>query len=140
VASSPTFELILPGPPVSSQNQTGAKSVWQASIERAALLTLGGTPVIEQPPLCFSASNYFKGRAVVPDVDNMLKPIQDALEHVVYDNDRDLFDSLGTKRDLTNAIHFEGAISRALQSALDSGAEFVHIQLSSLGYRHFGGL
>ena len=70
----------------------------------------------------------------------MLKPIQDALAGVLYANDRDIVDSLGTKRRLDEDITFDGPISAALADAFDTEDEFVHIQLSTLGARHFTGL
>jgi crossover junction endodeoxyribonuclease RusA len=69
---------------------------------------------------------YFESTA--PDVDNMVKPIQDALAGIAYENDRQVADSTARKRVIYGAYRLWKA-PRILAQAITAGPEFVHVQL-----------
>ena len=62
------------------------------------------------------------------DVDNMPKPILDALKGLVYSDDRLVSDLLCRKRDLSGALRIQNPSSMLLQAARGS-QEFVHIAI-----------
>jgi crossover junction endodeoxyribonuclease RusA len=60
------------------------------------------------------------------DVDNLTKPVLDALQGIVYDNDRQISDVAAGRRDI-NARFRVRHISLALAEAFSNGEQFVHI-------------
>jgi Holliday junction resolvase RusA-like endonuclease len=62
------------------------------------------------------------------DVDNLLKPIQDALQGVAYLDDRQIRDVAGRRRDIDSSFKVR-YMSPALAMAFSDGRHFVHIEL-----------
>ena len=64
----------------------------------------------------------------IADRDNLMKPIQDALQGVAYFNDRQVKDATSNWRDINGrfSIRF---VSKALAVAFSQGEEFLHIRL-----------
>ena len=62
------------------------------------------------------------------DVDNMLKPIQDALNQVVYLDDTQITDTRGSKRSLSGSFRVKG-MGEALAKGFTHGSDFVYIRV-----------
>lgn len=62
------------------------------------------------------------------DVDNIVKPIQDALKGLVYFDDSQVTDMLSRKRDLSGSFVLND-VSRTLAEGLTRGSEFLHIMV-----------
>lgn len=62
----------------------------------------------------------------VPDVDNIPKPIADALKELVYLDDNQITDVLCRKRDLNTDFRVENP-SALLAEGLARGTQFLHI-------------
>lgn len=62
------------------------------------------------------------------DVDNMIKPIQDALIGIVYDDDKRVHDVTSSVRDLAGAFRLSG-LTAALAEGFLSQGPFVHIRV-----------
>ena len=67
---------------------------------------------------------YYFDRAL--DIDNLAKPICDALKAFVYDDDDQIVELVVRKRRLTERVTIE-KMTQALEEALDAGEEFVHV-------------
>jgi len=65
---------------------------------------------------------------VIGDVDNLTKPIQDALQGVVYLNDKQVRDVIGNRRPI-NGRFVVRHISMPLAAAFSNGRPFVHIRV-----------
>jgi hypothetical protein len=65
---------------------------------------------------------------VIGDVDNLIKPIQDALQGVVYSNDRQVSDTIGNRRRI-DASFVVRYMSMPLAAAFSDGRAFVHIRV-----------
>ena len=63
---------------------------------------------------------------MAPDVDNIPKPILDALKGLVYSDDSQVTDLLCRKRNLNDISQVESP-SIILNKAFDRGDEFLHI-------------
>ncbi len=63
---------------------------------------------------------------VAPDVDNIPKPILDALKGLVYSDDSQVTDLLCRKRNLNDVSQVQSP-SIILNEAFDRGDEFLHI-------------
>ena len=71
---------------------------------------------------------YFKGGAL--DVDNMPKPILDALNGLVYADDRQITDLVCRKRDRNRDLQFENP-SSVLVETLGRSEQFLHITVAN---------
>ena len=86
------FEFYVVGPPVSFQTRNRARlQTWKQTVRNAAAAFW----LNRQPPtaesLRFSIA-YFYDQFAVGDVDNIIKPIQDALIGLVYVDDSQITD------------------------------------------------
>jgi Holliday junction resolvase RusA-like endonuclease len=71
-----------------------------------------------------SITYYYLDRGM--DIDNLAKPICDALKGFVYDDDGQIVELLVRKRYLSGSLTIP-EMSIALEEALDAGEEFVHV-------------
>lgn len=71
---------------------------------------------------------YHDGPAVRIDNDNLLKPIQDALNRFVYEDDVQITDTQVRKTDLNGSFRVKG-MSPILAEGFCSGKEFLHVRV-----------
>ncbi len=64
--------------------------------------------------------------SVSVDVDNVIKPIQDALRGLVYDDDIQVTDVLSRRRNLAGDFRVE-SLSSVLAEGFSRGNEFLHV-------------
>jgi hypothetical protein len=124
VTSSP-WDFVVLGVPVSVQAKKVSIRRWKQMVQAAAQ---AAWPVGD-PPLDFKMQlhvTYYHDGAPL-DVDNMLKPIQDALCGVVYVDDNQLTDTHGHLRDLNEPYIVRG-MTLAVATGFSSGDPFVHIR------------
>ncbi|HEX5724420.1 MAG TPA: RusA family crossover junction endodeoxyribonuclease [Longimicrobiaceae bacterium] len=131
-----TFEFIIDGPPVSQQTRRRRRLVeWRQAVLTAArsfwpagALPFGG--------LVSVTVFYFYVDAPV-DIDNIVKPIHDALIGLVYADDLQVSDSINRRRALHGEF-FVGEITPILAMGLDRRTEFLYVRVSDAPDR--GGL
>ena len=119
------FEIAIEGIPVSQQARRRSRVVgWRESVRDFAERhwKIGDSP--HGGPLEVSIT-YFYDRVPV-DVDNLPKPILDALNGLVYEDDSQITDLLSSKRPIGDHAPIESA-SQTLRRALDLQEPFVHI-------------
>jgi crossover junction endodeoxyribonuclease RusA len=121
------FSLVVRGVPISSQTRGRARlRAWVAQINTAAqALTTGAPPSAD--PVALVVTHYYD--AGYPDVDNIIKPIQDALKGVVYADDRQVQHTSSRRRSLEGSYRIRNA-NADLLTAFSQGTDFVHIQVS----------
>jgi len=123
------FEFTIDGPPLSHQTRNrGQLRSWQDRVKNAARARW---PDGEQP---FSSSiqitvTYFhEGDSIRLDNDNMIKPIQDALNGLAYSDDRFITDTHLRKTRIDGAFRVRG-FSLVLAEAFADGREFLHVKI-----------
>jgi crossover junction endodeoxyribonuclease RusA len=125
------FEVIVVGTPVShqAQNRQALRS-WQAEIQAAARASLpaGAQPVLDSVEI-HVVYYHDEDAAHLPDEDNMLKPIQDALQGLVYEDDGQITDGTCRKRNFDSSFKVRG-LSAVLAEGFVQGREFVHITVA----------
>ncbi len=120
------FEFTVPGPPVSQQSRNKTKlAAWQQLVKMAASARWG-TAAPVGVPLRITVSYYHQGLAVRIDNDNLLKPIQDALIGLVYQDDRLITDTSVRKTSIDGLFRVRG-YPLVLLEALSKGEEFLHV-------------
>ena len=125
------FEFIVGGPPVSHQSRNpGRLANWKDLVRQAAAIRwpIGTAPI--RIALKITVVYYHDGPTVRIDEDNMLKPIQDALNGLVYEDDRQVTDALVRKTDLNGSFRVRG-FSRVLADGFCGNREFLHVRIDA---------
>ena len=123
------FHFAIGGPPVSAQTKSRRRlQAWKQSVQLAAQAKI---PAGENPMICDVAVRitYFYETAA-PDVDNIIKPIQDALVGVVYQDDSQVTDTSSRKRKIDGAFRIRG-VEPDLAVRLAYGDDFLWIEVTS---------
>lgn len=122
------FEFTTKGTPVSSQTKNRRRlQSWKVQVRAAAQTAVnsGVTPV--DGDVCVTITYYHDGDS--PDVDNIIKPIQDALSGVVFVDDAQVVETQGRKKSINGSYKIRG-VSSVLLEAFADGDEFVHVRVT----------
>lgn len=123
------FEFTIKGPPVSSQTKNRQRlQQWKAEVRQAAETRVVGGSVPVTDAVRITTTYYYEGDT--PDVDNIIKPIQDALNGLVFVDDEQLEETKARKRPLNGSYQIKGA-SAVLLQAFSTGDEFLHIRVEA---------
>ena len=119
------FEFIIKGIPISFQSKKPKKILkWKNKVRDAAKLSW--KPFL--PPftgeLEMEIFYFFNGDP--PDVDNIIKPIQDALEKLVYDDDKRIVSVKSKKIRIGGSYQLSGISPDVVKSIIE-GDDFVYV-------------
>ncbi len=126
----PVFEFVVEGPPktVNAKN----KARYQTWIEKVRESARQAWPIrrenVTRSHITVEVTNYYRilpERPAPPDVDNILKPILDGMETVVYENDNSVSQVLSNRFDLVNPVD---APSPTLAAGLSRFSELVFVR------------
>src|SRR5689334_15459077 len=123
------FEFIVEGPPVSHQTRNAERlRAWRSTVRAAAAQRwpAGMSPVTVR--LRFTVTYYHDGVSVRIDNDNLVKPIQDALNGLVYEDDRQITDTYVRKTDLNGSFRVRG-MSPVLAEGFCRDNEFLYVRV-----------
>jgi Holliday junction resolvase RusA-like endonuclease len=124
------LEFVVVGPPISNQQSTkkgkANLATWSATVAGAAQNQWAKPVLLGE--LKGVIINSYSGNAPTVDVDNMSKPIFDAMETIVYSKDRQI-----TQAEISHLkIGFPYSIvgvSKLLVNALQAGQQFVYVRV-----------
>ena len=118
------FEIVLFGPPVSQQARRRRRvREWTSEVRRIARAHWGAEAPFDGD-VTVTITYFFEGASL--DVDNIPKPILDALKDVVYSDDSKVTDLLCRKRDLNGDLRIPQP-SALLVETLSRSEQFLHI-------------
>lgn len=123
------FEFTIEGPPLSHQTKNRQNlQNWKAQVSAAAqsTLTAGTVPTLDN--VSVTITYYYEDSS--PDVDNIIKPIQDALIGIVFVDDSQVVDTKSRKRLLDGSFRIRGASAKLLL-AFSEGKNFLHIKVEA---------
>jgi crossover junction endodeoxyribonuclease RusA len=119
------FEFVVDGPPVSQQAHRRARvRRWIEEVRRSAAQDWPVGEFPEMGPIMLTIIYFYD--AVEVDVDNILKPILDALKGLLYMDDNQIVDILCRKRNLNSNLRIENP-SSMLVDRFSRGKEFLYI-------------
>ncbi len=121
------LEFVVPGPPISNQSVGPNLEAWKASVAAEAASQHGGKPILKNK-LKAIIINFHIGSLPSIDLDNMSKPILDAMQGIVYENDRQVRQAELTHVRIEAPFVFVGA-SRILVAAVQAGNQFVYVRI-----------
>lgn len=123
------FEFIIDGPPVSHQTRKAERlQAWERTVRAAAAQRWPANTPPVTVSLRFSVTYYHDGVSVRIDNDNLVKPIQDALNGLVYEDDRQITDIYVRKTDLNGSFRVRG-MSPVLAEGFCRGNEFLYVRI-----------
>lgn len=124
-----TFEFLIPKRPVSLQTKNRQNlQAWKAFVRgEAAKLWINGTPPVSSPALRFTIV-YLCDESPA-DIDNIIKPIQDALVGLVFEDDFLVSDVDSHRRFLDEPIDVTN-LPPLLQIGVVAGNECVYVRVS----------
>jgi crossover junction endodeoxyribonuclease RusA len=121
------LEVVIPGPPVSHQTKDRANlKAWQAMVKAEAGKVWSAPPLTGK--LKFLLMNFHEGDEPPMDDDNMVKPIRDALNHLVYTDDGQIRSSETHQLPIDGAFKIRGG-SALLLAAFSKGSEFLYVRV-----------
>jgi crossover junction endodeoxyribonuclease RusA len=120
------LEFTVLGPPVSHQSRNKDKlAAWRAKVRAAAAKVWGARSPLGIP-LKITVTYYHEGEGVRIDNDNWIKPIQDALNGLIYEDDRLITDTGLRKTSIDGSFRIRHQ-TLVLLEAFSRGDEFLHI-------------
>lgn len=123
------FEFTIQGPPVSHQTRNRARlQQWKQDVRAAAQARISAGEAPSPDSVQITITYYYEGDS--PDVDNIIKPIQDALNGLVFVDDAQVSETKSRKRPLNGSYQIKGA-SGVLLQGFAAGLGFLHIRISS---------
>lgn len=121
------IEFTIKGTPVSAQTRNRARlQTWKQRVRAAANVVLNPDSRAIQGDVCVTITYYYEGES--PDVDNIIKPIQDALNGIVFEDDVQVIETKSRKRLINGSYRIRG-VSSVLLVAFSDGDEFVHVKV-----------
>ena len=121
------FEFVVAGSPVSQQ--TRRRELLREWIQTVHQVARQGW--VTEPPLAGAVAvtiTFFYDSDLL-DVDNIPKPVLDALKGIVYDDDRQVSDLLCRKRDLSEELLIQNP-STTLLDALRDREPLLHVSVA----------
>lgn len=128
------FEFIVAGKPVSHQAKDRKRvQAWKALVRSAAETSWRSAPPLGEP-LRVIITHYYEAEPGyednVPDSDNIVKPVRDALNGIIYVDDYQITDFVSRRRSLNGSFRVKG-MSPVLAEGFCKGEEFLHIRIEA---------
>ena len=121
------FEFVVDGPPVSQQTRRRERyHAWKDEVRRVAEESWPRSELPVADPVALSIVYFYSETAM--DVDNIPKPISDALKGLVYVDDSQVNDVVCRRRDLSSGLRVI-APSPVLADGFARGGEFLYISV-----------
>ena len=114
------------GTPVSLQGSPDAKRYWQQRVTRAAEDAQLGRPPSRFDDLVLRVA-YFYVYAPAADLDNIVKPLQDSLKGVAFEDDIQVVDLVASMR--RKGVADVIPMTTILATAFGGGSDFVYVTI-----------
>lgn len=122
-----SFEFIIPSRPVSQQTRRRERlREWKEFVREQASRRWPADQSPAQCPICLTLIYLYDEAAL--DVDNIIKPIQDALVGVAFPDDALVTDAISRRRNLRGTFDLTRA-SPVLIEGFEHGDEFVYVHV-----------
>ncbi len=128
------FEFVVIGKPVSHQAKERKRvNAWKQQVrETAESYWNYKTPLGDDVQVIIT--HYYDAdpydESAVPDSDNIVKPVRDALNGLIYVDDYQITDFISRRRNLNGSFRIKG-ISPSLAEGFTNGEEFLHIKVET---------
>lgn len=125
------FEFIVIGKPISHQTKDKKRlRDWKSKVRHAAESNWPSSQPLGEA-VKVTITHYYDaphGEETVPDSDNIVKPVRDALNGVVYVDDYQITDFVSRRRNLNGSFRIKG-MSLVLAEGFCRGDEFLYVKV-----------
>jgi hypothetical protein len=118
------LEFVVVGTPVSLQGASDAKRLWQQRVAAAAAAARGSWSPSAVDDLVLRVA-YFYVYAPAADLDNIVKPLQDALKGVAFEDDIQVVDLIASMR--RKGVSDRVPMTAVLATAFGGASDFVYV-------------
>lgn len=118
------LEFVVMGTPVSAQSTAPPKRHWQQRVAEAAKKAQTNGAPSESEALVLRIA-YFYVDAPAADLDNIVKPLQDALKDIAFVDDIQVVDLVASMR--RKGVSDGVPMTASLAHAFSQGSDFVHV-------------
>jgi crossover junction endodeoxyribonuclease RusA len=123
-----TFEFAIKSRPVSQQTRRRERlREWRDFVRREATRSWTSAHSPADGPVCITIVYLYAEAAL--DVDNIIKPIQDALVGLVFADDSIITDIIGRRRRIGGTFDLS-RVSPVLVEGFELGGEFVYVNVA----------
>ena len=122
------FEFTIKGPPISQQAKSPSRRRWKTAVAAVASAKVQAGDIPTNDEVAIKITYYYEGDT--PDVDNIIKPIQDALIGIVYVDDAQVVQAISSKTRIDGSFQIRGA-SAELLLAFSNRDAFIHIVVTT---------
>lgn len=121
------IEFIFPGPPLSlqSKNKTRKRN-YKAMVARGATNALPAGFVATNDEVEIIITYYFETQS--GDVDNIIRPIQDSLNGIIYVDDVQVVDRRSRRKDINGSYRIRSVSAKILEG-FSQGTDFIHVKV-----------
>jgi Holliday junction resolvase RusA-like endonuclease len=121
------LEFIVSGTPVSVQASRDTRRFWQQRVATAASQAAGEWVPSGVDKVVLSVA-YFYVDEPAADLDNIVKPLQDALKRIAYEDDVQVADLIASMRPNTEGRRLK-LLTEMLTAALSGESDFVYVRV-----------
>jgi Holliday junction resolvase RusA-like endonuclease len=127
------FEFVVIGKPISYQTKDKKRlQAWKMLVQNTVKTLWQESPSGDY--LRVIITHYYDAdptnESGVPDSDNIVKPVRDALNGLIYVDDYQITDFVSRRRSLNGSFRVKG-MSRVLADAFCKGEEFLHVKVEA---------
>lgn len=131
------LSVVVWGTPRSFQARGSKKAAWQEKVRAAAWTAIGEADRIEQVDVRVVIV-YFYAESCEADIDNIVKPILDAMNGIAFGNDNQVVQVLvrRTPLDGLTLTASEPTLTSAVEQAQAMGQDFIYVHISDAPVNH----
>lgn len=124
----PKYSFTVIGRPFSMQSSNHSQRRYKELVKAAAQNSVSKT--IEIPQKIKIEIDWFaQGSQDRPDVDNIIKPIQDALKGIIFDDDSQVESVIARKHDVNSVMHFSREPLFIVEPLRQGNVEYIFVRI-----------
>jgi len=116
------------GLPVSTQSSPKSKRQYQTTVAEAASKSVA-SPIRDNEKIKIEIDWFSGGFQNKPDVDNIIKPIQDALKGILFVDDKQVESIVARRHDILSVIHFMREPLCLIEPLMNGQREYVFVRV-----------
>jgi len=120
--------FVVIGKPVSLQSSSGSKQRYQQMVTQAAVESVA-SPIKAKERVKIEIDWFSEGFKNKPDIDNIVKPILDALKGTVYTDDKQVESQTIRKHNTLGVLSFWSEPLSIIEPLLDGNKDYIFIRI-----------
>lgn len=122
------YSFAVIGPPVSTQGSSKSKRQYRTTVAEAASKSVA-SPIRSHERIKIEIDWFSEGSQNKPDVDNIIKPIQDALKSIVFLDDNQVESITSRRHDILSVIRFMREPLCLVEPLMNGHKEYVFVRV-----------